>query len=365
LLIEPMTALSWSDALEQALSAYGYSWESTHLRELVARDIARTASAMPLVQFALQRLWEGRDEARKVLTARAFRQMGGVTGALAQHADATLASVSRELPDGESLVRSVLLVLTTPQGTRAVRERAEIERLTEPGAGRVLEVFEAARLVVRLPTGYTLAHESVLAEWPRLHAWMVAARGARTLVEELEHDAQRFAADPDGVPVWRKRRLGLALESVANEGLTLSDRGQAFLQAGLRAESRRRRALWAALVTALALTVGGAALYLRAVEEERGRTQAALERERESRELAEARTREVQRAQARIDELLADMGSSPAKSEVLALQAQILDAPPVAQAPAAPKVRSVPKDPPAPAEARPVEQPRLRVQSEW
>src|SRR5262249_12992128 len=113
-------------------------------------------------------------------------------------------------------------------------------------------------------------------------------------------------------------------------------------------------------------------LYLRAVETERARTEAALARERASRVLAEDRARDVQAAQQRIDELLRGMADSSAKSEVQALQAQIREAEPRARPESAASVSSAaarvaPVPAPAVSEAWPAasERPHIHLQNEW
>jgi serine/threonine protein kinase len=371
-LVEPMTALTWTEVLERALSAYGYSWQSEALKQRVAVEIERTASAMPLVQFALGRLWDRRDSARKVLTERSFAQMGGIAGALAQHADYTLSELAARVEGAEEAARRSLLSLTTAQGTSAVRQLAEVEREAGRLTPSVLEAFERARLIVRLPTGYTLAHEVLLSEWPRLQSWLAEAREARLLGEELEHDAARWKLDPELVPLWRQRRLALARDALEQAGIELDESARAFLAAGMRAERRRRRTVGALiLVTSAALLVVGGA-YVRGIQSEKALTNAALLRERDSRGLAESRTRDVQRAQQRIDELLRGMASSPAKSEVLALQQQIREesAPEArvsrnaARPSREPALQAAAESSAEPPKARPPE-PRIRVQNEW
>ena len=370
-LVEPMSALTWTDVLERALSAYGYTWQSEDLKQRVAAEIERTASAMPLVQFALGRLWDRRDSVQRVLTAASFEEMGGIAGALAQHADYTLAALVGHDASAEVAARRTLLALTTAQGTSAVRQFPDIQREAGSSTERVLEAFERARLIVRLPTGYTLAHEVLLSEWPRLQAWLSEAREARLLGEELEHDAARWQIDPEVVPLWRRRRLLLARDALERAGIELHDQARAFLAAGMRAERRRRVTLGAMLVVASATLLGVAGAYVRGIEREQALTQAALLREQDSRGLAEARTRDVQSAQQRIDELLRGIGNSPAKTEVLALQRQIREAPeartpraaprpPTEAATLAPAAASVQRPVPAPAPA-----PRIRVQNEW
>ncbi|HEY3494383.1 MAG TPA: serine/threonine-protein kinase [Polyangiaceae bacterium] len=371
-LVEPLPAHAWPDALDQALSAYGFAWEDTALRDAIASEIARTASAMPLVQFALSKLWEERDTGRRILTRQAYERMGGISGALAQHAEATLAALNHEIPAGaQDAARRALLSLTTAQGTRLTREREEIERAGGAGAARVIEAFEAARLVVRLPNGYTLAHEALLGEWRRLAGWVADARNARLLVEEFEHDAARFAADAEAVPVWRKRRLLLVLDALAREALELGPRARGFLESGLRAERKRRLALTIALTALVVVVTGAAGTYLLAVRHEQARTRDALARERESRAVAETRTREVQRAQQRIDELLRGVAASPEKTEVLELQARIRGTEgPTSPKPlaAAPRVREAaerPGEPRTPPSAAPAAAPSMRLQVDW
>ncbi|MES1178281.1 MAG: serine/threonine-protein kinase [Myxococcales bacterium] len=384
-LIEPMTALTWIEVLERALAAYGYSWQSEELKQCVALEIERTASAMPLVQFALGRLWDLRDSARKVLTSRSFEQMGGIAGALTQHAESILSQLSALTPDAQAAARPALLALTTAQGTSAVRELADIEREAGDLTPVVLEAFERARLVVRLPSGYTLAHEVLLSEWPRLQSWLAEGREARLLGEELAHDAARWKLDPELVPLWSQRRLAMAQDVLRRGGIEIREHSRAFLTAGLRAERRRRWVIGSLVIAASAalLVLGGA--YVRGIQSEKALTHAALARERDIRGLAEARTRDVQRAQRRIDELLRGMSNSPAKAEVLSLQQQIREAPaPQPRAlrgrARAPGDRGVDPDfgpdrdpvlvaPPASSESvpnvRPIREPRIRVQNEW
>ena len=57
----------------------------------------RRRDRCPLLQFAGAKLWEARDERRKVLTAESYRQMGGISGVLAQHADRVVAALPPDL----------------------------------------------------------------------------------------------------------------------------------------------------------------------------------------------------------------------------------------------------------------------------
>ncbi len=340
-LIEPMTPLTWAEVLDQALAAYGYRFEDAALRDELIREISRTASAMPLVGFALSRLWEMRDREYRTITRRALRSLGGITGALAQHAENTLEALRASHPAAGAAARSLLLSLTTALGTRAVREPAELSALAGDASAAFVSAFENARILVRTPSGLTLAHEVLLGEWQTLRSWVSEARETRLLVEELEQDAARHAAFPDRVPLWQRRRL-LALREVASrERALLSQQARRFVQSSERV-LRRRWVVAASLSVAVVLGLASAgAAYVVAINAEKGRTQLALERERGTRRLAEQRTQEVQTAQQRIDELLRDMKDSPTKEAVRALQAQIRDE----GAPSKPAPRTSPRQP--------------------
>lgn len=375
LLVDPMTGLTWADVLDQALAAYGYRCEDGYLRDELVGEIEQTASAMPLVGFALSRLWEMRDRERRIITRAALRTLDGIAGALAQHAQGTFDRLTRGDALAERTARRVLLALTTAHGTRTTKSDEEIEALAGRDSAVVVAAFEQARLLVRTPSGLTLAHEVLLGSWQLLRGWLHEEREARTLVEELEHDAARFKSEPDKIPLWSRRRLQKTAELLARGNVGLSPGARAFLEAGGRAARLRRVGAVATAALTLAVAVGGVTSYLVAINAERARTVVALDGERASRKLAEERTRDVQAAQQRIDELLRNVADSPTKDAVRELQAAIrapeAQASRGANAPRGPSVlarelrptpaASAASEQPTPA----VEGPKIKVQDKW
>ncbi len=116
-----------SNALERALigpaQRLGFSFEDDHLATEMVQDIEGGRGALPLLAFAVSRLWEKRDRDRKLLTRQAYEDIGGVGGALARHAESTLQAVGDErLP----VVRELFRNLVTAEGTRAVRQWEEL-----------------------------------------------------------------------------------------------------------------------------------------------------------------------------------------------------------------------------------------------
>jgi hypothetical protein len=320
-LIEPLTERAWGHVLTQSLAAYGYRLEDERLEAEVVAEIRSTGGAMPLVQFALAELWDKRDAEAKRVTRAGLRAIGGLSGALDRHADATLDELCAEVEGALDAARIVLLALTTAQGTRRTRARADLERLVGNVARDVVGALERARLVVADLDGVTLAHEALLMQWGRLRTWVAEAREDRMLAEELERDARRWVAEPDRVPLWRKHRLAFAESRLANLDVAMDV--APFVRASRRAERKIRWTIAAVFALAVASAMGGGIAYVRAVERQETIAREALASERISRESLEGRTRDVERAQTRIDDLVRELEDSAEKREIQALQEEI------------------------------------------
>jgi hypothetical protein len=120
--VTPLGILGVS-SMRRAHSWPAATFEDEALVDEVIRDVSRERGALPLLAFAASRLWEKRDRERGLLTREAYKEIGGVGGALAQHAEVTLERIGRKrIP----LVRELFRNLVTSQGTRAVRERDEL-----------------------------------------------------------------------------------------------------------------------------------------------------------------------------------------------------------------------------------------------
>lgn len=74
-------------ALVEPARSRGYRFEDESLVEEMLGAVEGTRAPLPLLAFAVSRLWERRDREKKALTRHAYEQIGGVEGALAQHAE--------------------------------------------------------------------------------------------------------------------------------------------------------------------------------------------------------------------------------------------------------------------------------------
>ncbi|MEO7331354.1 MAG: hypothetical protein ABI193_22450, partial [Minicystis sp.] len=346
LLIAPMSDATWEDVIDQALAAYGYSFEDKRLRAELLGQLEGTASAMPLVQFSLTELWHKRDRENKRITREGLTAIGGVAGALERHADATLARLEQQHPGAERAARDLLLSLTTPQGTRALRSIEDLERAGGPLAAVVLGALEEARLVSREHGGATLAHEALLAQWTQLRAWVAEARADRLLAEEVERDAEKRRLD-DSVPLWKRRRLEAAEDVLRRKAVSLSASTIAFIQAGRRAERLTRLLTFGAAAALILLSSVGVGIYIRDIGVEKAQAESARAVAEQNFQDASERKKALEEAKAQNDDLLEKLADAKDKEAMFALQDEVKKAR-GASPPAAPALA------PIPASARPI-----------
>ena len=142
-------------ALVQPALLSGYRFEDDRLVDDMLRDVTQERGTLPLLAFAMARLWEHRDRERGLLTRRGYEEIGGVAGALAQHAEATLETIGAvRVP----IVREILRHLVTAAGTRAFQERDELLSAFADQRGEAEEVLD--RLVeARLLTSFDAPSE--------------------------------------------------------------------------------------------------------------------------------------------------------------------------------------------------------------
>ncbi|HEU5230604.1 MAG TPA: trypsin-like peptidase domain-containing protein, partial [Ktedonobacteraceae bacterium] len=202
--------------------------------------------ALPLLQFTLDQLFERRQG--HLLTLQAYREMGGIRGALVRHAEATYASLPSE--QHRLMARELFLRLIDPgKGEQdASRRRAAMTELSLPDLtlSKVLQETAAAFTAARLLTANTIAgiptievsHEALIWEWPRLTEWLQSHRDDTLLQQTISNDASAWKSK--GMPADRLYRGEQLLEAQA---WAMRNRPsvdeQAFLQASIDEGARQ------------------------------------------------------------------------------------------------------------------------------
>jgi WD40 repeat protein len=176
----------------------GYEFEDEALVDEMVSTVEGVRGALPLLAFAVARLWEKRNRQRRLLTREAYRDIAGVEGALAQHAEATMDRIG---PERQGLVREIFRNLVTAQGTRAVMDREELLSAfpDRAGAEDVLRQLIDARLLTTYEVEgregeashhrVEVVHESLLRAWPRLVRWQAQDEEGAVLRDQLRQAA--------------------------------------------------------------------------------------------------------------------------------------------------------------------------------
>jgi hypothetical protein len=201
-LLGPPTGAALRRALVQPATKCGYRFEDDNLVDEMLGEVEGERGALPLLAFAMSRLWEKRDRENGLLTRQAYHDIGGVGGALARHAETTLEKIGVErLP----IVRELFRNLVTAEGTRAVREWDELisvfsdaqsespeEVLRELIDARLLTSYEVREADEEPTRSIEIIHESLLANWPRLVRWQTQDADAVQLRDQLRQAARTW-----------------------------------------------------------------------------------------------------------------------------------------------------------------------------
>lgn len=213
----------------------------------VVNDVSDEPGALPLLQYALTELFEQRDG--HLLTLEAYRDIGGVRGALVGRAE----DLYRDLDDqGREACRQVFLrLIDVGEGTAETKRRVLRSELR--GAAdtdtveRVLESFGAHRLVTfdrdpfsRAPT-VEVAHEALTRRWGRLRGWIDGAHDDIVMHRRLLAATDEWRlADRDTGYLLRDPKLDEFAEWAESSSVVLTERERGYLDQSLAARAERR-----------------------------------------------------------------------------------------------------------------------------
>lgn len=315
-------------ALTAPLSAFGFAFEDPAIPCEMAAACTEPG-ALPLLQFAASRLWDARDEQRRLLTRASYDAVGGVHGALSSYADSVVESLS---PAQKAAARRVLVRLVTRDGARDVVSLAELGAL--PGSRGdvdfIVNQLAAARLLTRRegPDGspvVELSHEALIAHWPRLRSWLSEDLERSLTLRRIRDAALHWESagrPPDlllqeGRPLAEARELRTVLGS--------SDaRATRFVTASLR-RARGRRLARVTLGVALIAVLTAASWLGTTAWREYARAEGATREQRKATDLARAadearqRTERQARAQQNLARSVELVGTEPSVALRLAL----------------------------------------------
>lgn len=240
------------------------------LAERMLADVSGEPGALPVLQYALDLLWQNRSG--RTLTQAAYEEMGGVTGALHGKADGIIDSFDA-LHESQARRLLVRLVSTDEQGARDTRRRVFVDQIRPPGAAEavafddVLAELVDARLLYRGEedgrTTVEVAHEALIRRWQRLHGWLADDYDMLRQVRELDQWVTHFTdygATLQGNQLGYARRVREKYpDQISEAALELIDLSEAAVERVQRRRQRRIRLIIAASI-AVALVMGVLAL---------------------------------------------------------------------------------------------------------
>jgi serine/threonine protein kinase len=311
-----------------------YRFETPAMVEHMLDTLQATPGCLPLLQFAATKLWEARNIDRRLLTEQSYRQIGGVAGALATHADAVLAALP---PRSQALARTIFLQLVTPERTRAIASVTELCEFGETSdeVERVIQQLVDARLLVIQRSNRAgsatveIVHESLIHSWPALAHWLDENQDDAVFLEQLRTAAKQWEARARSLDLlWRGDVLEEARSWRRRYRGPLPPLQEEFLRAAFALASRAtriKRAAVAGTITFLSLLIVAAAVALVAIRkaEQRATEQAVAARQAEK--LAEEKAAEAIAAHEKIREQLDIIREKEAAREAAQTKAETFE----------------------------------------
>jgi WD40 repeat protein/DNA-binding SARP family transcriptional activator len=221
--------------------------ERALVTELVSAVVDEPA-ALPALQYTLYELAE--RSATKRLELTAYRELGGVGGAIASRAERLYATLDdAERVAVRRMFERLVVVGTEGEPTRRRAARTELSGLgADQSVDTVIDQWAQARLLTldrdprtRVPT-VELAHEALLRQWPRLQGWIEENREAIMALGRLREAAGTWVElgrDPGAL--WRGARLEITLDDAGLQHVDLPEPEREFLQTSKDARDRERR----------------------------------------------------------------------------------------------------------------------------
>ncbi|MBW4512251.1 MAG: WD40 repeat domain-containing protein [Scytonematopsis contorta HA4267-MV1] len=248
-IVPAMTELELRRAITKPAENAGYSLDEA-IVNLLLKDTEGREGALPLLQFALTRIWSGLKIG--VQPAQTLNQMGGVGGALADEAQRIFENLNS---DEKKIAQRVFLGLVQlGEGTRDTRRRCKISSLVsyrdEPEqVKKVINKF--ANPGVRLITLSSLdgtetaevTHEALFANWGQLKKWLDSSRNDIRFGRRLDEGARVWHENGRSQgSLWRPPDLDLLAKYYERAKDNMTPLQVEFFHAAVNAEELKKQA---------------------------------------------------------------------------------------------------------------------------
>jgi WD40 repeat protein/class 3 adenylate cyclase len=251
----PLSAEELERAIVRPAAQMGVASEPELIAAII-KDVGEQPGALPLLQYALTELFERRDGQSNTMTVAAYRESGGVLGALARRADELYEGLSEA--EREACRQLFLRLITLGEGVEDTRRRvrrAELASISTDtkALDRVIDVYGRYRLltfdsdpVTKGPT-VEVAHEALIRSWERLREWLDESRADLRTQRQLMGEAaewERSNKERSYLSTGARLAQFEALSEGADRpgGVALTAEERAYLAASIEERDRQEKA---------------------------------------------------------------------------------------------------------------------------
>ena len=302
-LLRPLSSEGVHEAIVGPARSKGFRFETEEMIRKLTTATARAPGGLPLLAFTLDALWELRDKSQRVIPESALEQLGGVTGALANHADTVLL---RMTPAQRLHARSIFQSLVSAEGTRLQRsEEALLRRASgDRDAAQALRLLVRSRLLIARTDEQgrrqrlRVAHEALITGWQTLRSWLIHDADRRALIDRLAAAArewERMGRTAEGL--WGTRQLAEIADLQAPE-LAPSD-AQFLAMSRRRAARNRALRVLAGISVPAVLGISYAGVWIEQRQERNARVAQQLTEARRALTSAETEFQALERSRTR------------------------------------------------------------------
>lgn len=251
LFLGPLDEQGLRAIIEQPAAKRGAKFAEGLVERLLEEMKGQPAGTLPLLQMALQQLWEKRKG--EWLTHKAYDDTGRVAGAIQTRAEKIYSGLNETQ---QSLARKLFIRLTTSDSSQTAhtRRRIPLSELdlvgTTPADWQpILLAFSAsdARLITLDSESVIATHEALFGQWEQLKKWLEAAKIYLPLQRRLSQTASEWQESGretgylyQGLPL--KQSVAFIPAGELNK-LELE-----FIQASQRANRSNQQTRWAAIM---------------------------------------------------------------------------------------------------------------------
>ncbi|MBD2561295.1 MULTISPECIES: nSTAND1 domain-containing NTPase [Nostoc] len=257
----PLAGVDLKDTITEPAKLQGHSVEEGLVLKIL-EDVKQEPGFLPLLEFALTKLWDKRDRNKHQLTLEEYEKLGELTGALNLHAENVYLyqdfeeeppSAERTQQEKEWIERIFLRLVRTGEGEKDTRQRQPKATLLNIAGDDAKQQQDLSELIdgeaglVKgrlLVTGkdengeawIDLAHEALIEGWEQFAEWRKENRPLRRLINLVEDAFQEWIKNPQDENLMMGRLLDQVRKQWQELELNLSPTVAVFCQLSIDTE---------------------------------------------------------------------------------------------------------------------------------